>query len=371
MPEELNDFLRAVMAENGTTEETPEVVNEVELEAVAETPNDTQAGIKPEEQQGIIPEQVQETKSENQEEGAAETVTTPELTEEEKKPDTSHLDWIRENEDKVFEYLLEKKKDYNSLSAEDVIYESLRKNNPEYDDNDIALLMEQKYGIGEDKIDLSEIDKEAFPKEYAEAVKYNKAIDAKILNLKSDAKKAREELNAYKEKLELPKYEKETQLTVEEYQAEQTRQAQEYVEKEWIPAVNEGLKEFKTIQYKIEVPDGDDRLDIPLSFDLSDKHKQILAERLRNYVGQPGDEQKYLKDGRLDVAKLAEDQSWFLFGKEMAASAVREQVAKKLGTFIKDELKQFDDGEKSKTIPAGEPTYEELVANSFKLINSR
>ena len=122
------------------------------------------------------------------------------------------------NEEEVFNYLSEKRKDYSSMSDFDVVKESLIRSNPTWTERDIAIEIKSKYGSLSGKKDLSSIDEDIYPEEYQSAIEYNELIDERETILARDAREARRTLDEQKKNIEFPKFtqEAENQPTDEE-----------------------------------------------------------------------------------------------------------------------------------------------------------
>ena len=142
------------------------------------------------------------------------------------------------NEEEVFNYLSEKRKDYSSMSDFDVVKESLIRSNPTWTERDIAIEIKSKYGSLSGKKDLSSIDEDIYPEEYQSAIEYNELIDERETILARDAREARRTLDEQKKNIEFPKFtqEAENQPTDEEI-AEANKQWEEMVASE-VPKIS-------------------------------------------------------------------------------------------------------------------------------------
>ncbi len=83
------------------------------------------------------------------------------------------------DEDALYEYLSIKKTDYNQVPDLDILAGKIKSENPNWDNEDIELELESKYGAAlfSEKIDLDTIDQDLDPETYKEAIKINKEIE--------------------------------------------------------------------------------------------------------------------------------------------------------------------------------------------------
>jgi len=74
------------------------------------------------------------------------------------------------DEDSIYNFLTEKRKDYNTMSDHDIVKEGLVRANPKWTEKDIELELKSKYGSIAKKKDLSEIDQDIYPDEFQSAL---------------------------------------------------------------------------------------------------------------------------------------------------------------------------------------------------------
>lgn len=238
------------------------------------------------------------------------TVSSPESEYEEpqapvyEQPTLADLD-----EDALYEYLTLKKTDYSTVPDIDVIAGFISSENPNWDTDDIEFELEQKYGsaLFEDKVDLSEIDKDIYPDEYKEAVKINKEIDKAQKLLKRDALDKRAELEDLKQNIQLPTSgNKQPDNNVSKTSAEETQQGLspeqiQYLQKQWIDSVERDVPSVNEFKFNL----GDEEV----SYKVTEVEQQQLVQKMRDFNAE-----SYLvdrgwvnQDGTPNVKKITED----------------------------------------------------------------
>ena len=198
------------------------------------------------------------------------------------------------NEEEVFNYLSEKRKDYSSMSDFDVVKESLIRSNPTWTERDIAIEIKSKYGSLSGKKDLSSIDEDIYPEEYQSAIEYNELIDERETILARDAREARRTLDEQKKNIEFPKFtqEAENQPTDEEI-AEANKQWEEMVASE-VPKIS-------NFKYKLN---GED-----VVYKITEEEKVNLTTTMKNfnasdYLSKRG---WFDQEGKPNILKISED----------------------------------------------------------------
>jgi hypothetical protein len=198
------------------------------------------------------------------------------------------------NEEEVFNYLSEKRKDYSSMSDYDVVKESLIRSNPTWTERDIAIEIKSKYGNLSGKKDLSSIDEDIYPEEYQSAIDYNELIDERETILARDAREARRTLDEQKKNIEFPKFtqEAENQPTDEEI-AEANKQWEEMVASE-VPKIS-------NFKYKLN---GED-----VVYKITEEEKVNLTTTMKNfnasdYLSKRG---WFDQEGKPNILKISED----------------------------------------------------------------
>ena len=198
------------------------------------------------------------------------------------------------NEEEVFNYLSEKRKDYSSMSDFDVVKESLIRLNPTWTERDIAIEIKSKYGSLSGKKDLSSIDEDIYPEEYQSAIDYNELIDERETILARDAREARRTLDEQKKNIEFPKFtqEAENQPTDEEI-AEANKQWEEMVASE-VPKIS-------NFKYKLN---GED-----VVYKITEEEKVNLTTTMKNfnasdYLSKRG---WFDQEGKPNILKISED----------------------------------------------------------------
>jgi len=198
------------------------------------------------------------------------------------------------NEEEVFNYLSEKRKDYSSMSDFDVVKENLIRSNPTWTERDIAIEIKSKYGSLSGKKDLSSIDEDIYPEEYQSAIDYNELIDERETILARDAREARRTLDEQKKNIEFPKFtqEAENQPTDEEI-AEANKQWEEMVASE-VPKIS-------NFKYKLN---GED-----VVYKITEEEKVNLTTTMKNfnasdYLSKRG---WFDQEGKPNILKISED----------------------------------------------------------------
>ena len=198
------------------------------------------------------------------------------------------------NEEEVFNYLSEKRKDYSSMSDFDVVKESLIRSNPTWTERDIAIEIKSKYGSLSGKKDLSSIDEDIYPEEYQSAIEYNELIDERETILARDAREARRTLDEQKKNIEFPKFtqEAENQPTDEEI-AEANKQ--------WEEMVTVEVPKLSNFKYKLN---GED-----VVYKITEEEKVNLTTTMKNfnasdYLSKRG---WFDQEGKPNILKISED----------------------------------------------------------------
>ena len=198
------------------------------------------------------------------------------------------------NEEEVFNYLSEKRKDYSSMSDYDVVKENLIRSNPTWTERDIAIEIKSKYGSLSGKKDLSSIDEDIYPEEYQSAIEFNELIDERETILARDAREARRTLDEQKKNIEFPKFtqEAENQPTEEEI-AEANKQ--------WEEMVTSEVPKISNFKYKLN---GED-----VVYKITEEEKVNLTTTMKNfnasdYLSKRG---WFDQEGKPNILKISED----------------------------------------------------------------
>jgi hypothetical protein len=197
-------------------------------------------------------------------------------------------------EDEVFNYLSEKRKDYESMSDFDVVKENLIRSNPNWTDRDIALELKSKYGSLSGKKDLSEIDEDIYPDEYQSAVEFNEVVEERETILLRDAREARIILNEQKKNIEFPK------LT-QEVQNQPTDEEIAEANKQWEAMVSSEVPKISDFKYKLN---GED-----VVYKITEEEKTNLTETMKGfnaseYLSKRG---WFDQEGNPNILKISED----------------------------------------------------------------
>jgi hypothetical protein len=214
------------------------------------------------------------------------------------------------DEDTLYEYLSIKKTDYNQVPDLDILAGKIKSENPNWDNEDIELELESKYGAAlfSEKIDLDSIDKDLDPETYKEAVKINKEIERAEKLLRRDAKETRAQLEEIKNNLSLPtsqggkpEHSVEASGQQDSESDDLTPEQIQYLQQQWLSAVEKEVPSVNEFKFNL----GDEEVSYKVTADeqqqLVQKMKEFNAE---NYLVQRG----WVKpDGTPDVKKITED----------------------------------------------------------------
>lgn len=325
-----------------TTEEQVEENEEVQGEEEA------QLGESQEEEQTEEEESYEEQEGEQEGEevqGEGEEETEKEIVKVLKN--IEYKDFFSENKDKIKNYLEAESLDVEKLNDLEAVELKLKKENPTWSKEDIKDEMESKYMVGESLDNYDEHDPEY------------KAIKKAQRQLKSDSHKAKEYLNEWKESVSLPEFERELEIELEKTkQEENTEQGtdrysleeyqqmvQEQKDKEWIPLLNDKIKEVDSIEKVIEIEDGDSKVTIPINYKLSDENKGELLEYLSDWAQHPSDN-KFIdeKTGNVDYQGWLKSHSEKLNINQLLKITAKEAYTKAKEDFYKKEGINFTEG---------------------------
>lgn len=197
-------------------------------------------------------------------------------------------------EDELFNYLSEKRKDYNTMSDYDVVKENIIRSNPNWTDKDIAIELKSKYGVLSAKKDLSEIDEDIYPDEYKSAIEFNELIEERETILARDAREARRLLDEQKKNIEFPK------LT-QEVQNQPTEEEIAEANKQWEAMVVSEVPKMSDFKYKLN---GEDVI-----YKITEEERTNLTETMKGfnaseYLSKRG---WFDQEGNPNILKISED----------------------------------------------------------------
>ena len=280
------------------------------------------------------------------------------VVKEPKKLELDVYDFIKANKETVLK-VLDKDKDYSGVDNEQAIRIKLEKENPEWDKNDIEAELEEKYAIGLEKI---VIDKDIMDsEEIKEAEAHNKRIDTANRLLKKDGKSAVEYLSSINKDVELPKYEYTFDETatpevnadtiLEQYFEQQTQQATKQREEQWIPELQKAIAEVGSIKEEVKYTYNENEVVLNVDYKLSEKEQAEILKQLSDYNPQVGDEDKYLKDGIMDVQRFVQDKSEEYIRKALYKTIAKEAAAKATQDFVKKDIVNYSEEVRNTIIP--------------------
>jgi hypothetical protein len=334
----------------------PAPVAEPVIEPIVETPAEVNAEVTPAVVEPVV-EPVAEIPTELV---VAETPTPTEVFKEvekivEKYPEMD--DYTKEifealmagKEETLLSYLSEKNRNYATMSDYDVVKANLLKSNPHYSPDDAELKMEIQYGAIA-KIDLSKIDPDLNPDEYARAEAHNATADRNQKLLKLDAIEARSTLEASKKEIKLPKIPQvETPAQSNQPSAESIEQGR----RDWEAIVDTEIPTLKELSFKVgSEKDGFE----DVTYAITDKertdelafYKDLNLNKLLNRLNWVD------ANGKQNVAKMAGDVLKLERAQQLIASSYNQ--GKTAGTKnTVAEIKNIDLSTNNTTSVAGTP----------------
>lgn len=288
--------------------QTEQEVQQEQPQEGAVTENTVDANGDPVEQQTTEAPQVEEQPVVQQDEPVVQQEVVQENVQQAKEEQPFNLNGL--DEDTLYEYLSIKKTDYNQVPDLDILAGKIKSENPGWDNEDIELELESKYGAAlfSEKIDLDTIDQDLDPETYKEAIKINKEIERAEKLLRRDAKETRAQLEEIKNNLSLPISERnQPEHSVEASEKQETESDEltpeqiQYLQQQWLTAVEKEVPNVNEFKFNL----GDEEVSYKVTADeqqqLVQKMKEFNAE---NYLVQRG----WVKpDGTPDVKKITED----------------------------------------------------------------
>lgn len=240
------------------------------------------------------------------------------------------------NEDELFNYLSEKRKDYTTMSDYDVVKESIVRAHPNWTEKDVAIELKSKYGSLSGKKDLSEIDEDIYPDEYKNAIDYNDLVEERETILARDAREARRVLDEQKKNIEFPK------LT-QEVQNQPTEEEIAEANKQWEAMVSSEVPKISDFKYKLN---GED-----VVYKITEEERTNLTETMKGfnaseYLSKRG---WFDQDGNPNVLKISEDvYKLENQGKMIGSVATQIKTATRKEVISRD-IKNIDMDDKSST----------------------
>lgn len=199
--------------------------------------------------------------------------------------------------DEVYDYLIQSRKDYSTMSDLDVVKENLKLNNPQWTEKDIQAEIRFKFGKMGSPKDLSDLDPILDKDAYNEAVAFNEALEEKELLLSRESRDARIALEANKKTIEFPKIAKEEtqvapQLTPDEI---------DEFNRKWEAKVDTDLAQLSDLKFKV----GDEEV----VYKITDADKAESLAYMRDYDGEKmAKDLGWIDENGIEVPlKIAED----------------------------------------------------------------
>ncbi len=157
--------------------------------------------------------------------------------------------WVNGQEDEVKAYWAEKDKPYATMSDIDIVRNSLKNDNPTWDNKRVELELRHKYGTSLEKIDTSTLDPEDDAAEIKEANAHNREVDKNLELLEMHAFDARHKLIEHQKQIGLPELKK-TETPTSSPQMSEADIAAAKVK--WQTGVDEALQKLSNIKYDID-----------------------------------------------------------------------------------------------------------------------
>lgn len=241
------------------------------------------------------------------------------------------------NEDEVFNYLAEKRKDYSTMSDYEVVKENLIRNNPNWTEKDVAIELKAKYGNLAGKKDLSEIDEDIYPEEYQKALEFNEMIEERETILARDAREARRILDEQKKNIEFPK------LTQEAVEPQIDPEEVERLNKQWEEMVEAEVPKLSDFKYKLN---GED-----VVYKITNEEKAALTNTMKNfnaseYLSKRG---WFDQEGNPNILKITEDVYRLENEGKMIGSVATQIKTATRKEVISRDIKNIDMDDKSST----------------------
>lgn len=249
-----------------------------------------------------------------------------------------------DKEDDIYSYLSERKKDYKTMAALDVVREALRKDNPSWSKDEIELEVRFKYGNNLEKVDLSTIDKDLQPKEFEDAVRHNAEVERNEMALNRDARDARIKLSELQKTIKLPKIKQEEPAPVQANQP--TPEQVEEAKKKWEAAIDTEVVKLADLKFNV----GDDKNPEEVVFKMTDDDRKARVEAMKGWTGDQFMTQRGWKneDGTLNVLKIAEDVHTLENLSKIVKSVYSQAAVAATKGVIAKEIKNIDfEGERS------------------------
>lgn len=201
------------------------------------------------------------------------------------------------DEDNIYNYLNEKRKNFSVMSDYDVVREGLAKANPKWTEKDIQLELKSKYGGLTEKKDLSTIDQAEYPEEYEKAVAFNERIDAQEMLLARDARDFRISLEEQKKNIQLPKIEQVSTTTTSEPTAEEIAE----INRQWETLVINEIPKISDLKFNVN---GEE-----VQYKITDEEKVSLTEKMKKFsaVDYLTERGWFDENGNPNVLKITED----------------------------------------------------------------
>lgn len=295
----------------------------------------------------VVNETVVETPVVSQDDDGAHVKTDEPTTTNDQQVEFDLKSWFEKKEEDIYSFLEGKKKDFSKLKPEDLVKMRIKEDHPEWDESDIAIELQDKYGIGLEK---KEIDDLMSDEEIAAVKEYNKSIDLKLRTLKTEAKLAKESFESRTADLSNSNPFKLTQeelfeITGLKKQQEEYDAALKQEKQLWEKSVADSVSDLSKISKKVVFEDNGAQVELDVEYQLTDSQKESLTKYLADYIPHPEADKEYLQgEDASIVKKLAHDKALIVFNEQLMKAALKEYGANVRKSIIKNNIINHDDG---------------------------
>lgn len=264
--------------------------------------------------------------------------------------------WVNGQEDEVKAYWAEKDKPYATMSDIDIVRNSLKNDNPTWDDKRVELEMRHKYGRNLEKIDTSGLDPDDDAAEIKEANAHNNEVEKNLELLQMHAFDARHKLIENQKQIGLPELKK-----TETPQSPQMSEADIAEAKvKWQKGVDDALQSLSNIKYDID--------DKGVEYVSTDEDKAALQATMKDF-----NMLKFFAETRgwanpdksWNQQKIAEDVRFLTEGQKVV-KAVAGQVKTETIRATLAKIKNTDGTTQSPEGPQTFKTFEEAAHDALK-----
>lgn len=265
--------------------------------------------------------------------------------------------WVNGQEDEVKAYWAEKDKPYTTMSDIDIMRNSLKNDNPNWDNKRVELELRHKYGSNLEKIDTSGLDPDDDAAELKEATQHNREVEKNLELLEMHAFDGRQKLIENQKQIGLPELKK-TETPSSSPQMSDAEIAEAKVK--WQTGVDDALQKLSNIKYDIDdkgveyVSTDDDK--VALQSTMKDFNMLKFFAETRGWANP---------DKSWNQQKIAEDVRFLTEGSKIV-KAVASQVKTEAIRATMAKIKNTDGTYQSPEGPKTFKTFEEAAHDALK-----